>query len=86
MMNVKVILIFTVAIVTVAQANSTALLTVESDGSVTVTGSKTEGALFKFLDGIKMKSAAKYNKVREVGFTSDRKVRDIFKHTIRGDI
>lgn len=47
----------------------------EADGSITVTGSKTEGALFKFLDVLKLKSADKYTKVVEVPFTSDRKVR-----------
>lgn len=46
----------------------------EADGSITVTGSKTEGALFKLLDVLKLKSADKYTKVVEVPFTSDRKV------------
>jgi magnesium-transporting ATPase (P-type) len=57
----------------VVQANSTAIVTVEKDGSVVVTGSKTEGALFKFLEAIGIKGSRKYEKSKEVPFTSDRK-------------
>lgn len=57
-----------------SQGNSTAIFTQEADGTVTVTGSKTEGALVKFLECLGIKGAKKFERVKEVPFTSDRKV------------